>query len=283
MSNLKIDLGCGSCKKQETIGIDIQPYPGVDYVLDLQTESLPFPDQSVAYVYSSHFLEHLVDLSNVFFEISRVCVDGAKVELWTPYAWSNSAFIYDHKLFLNEDHYLHMCVWFPEHWEKILKARWLLKEFVYVIEPDVLTEIYRNNVSLDFAIKYYKGIVKEFGVFIEVCHEYEGSTVQPQRTFAFDRSAERQPIKPDSQKNVNPDTLNNAIKWFSLTAEQEQSQPQLWHAQVKIEQLQYQLQQTQAELLAAQTTIATIQTSKFWKLRTAWLNLKRAMGRATDG
>lgn len=40
MNKLKIDLGCGSCKKQETIGIDIHPEPDVDYVVNLQTETL---------------------------------------------------------------------------------------------------------------------------------------------------------------------------------------------------------------------------------------------------
>lgn len=215
MSYLKIDLGCGSCKKEGTVGVDILAQPGVDYVLNLQIEPLPFPDQSVDYVYSSHCLEHISDPTRVFAEISRVCADGAKLELWTPYAWENSAFIIDHKLFFNEDHYLHMCVWFVDFWEKILKARWLLKEFTYIVEPDVLVELYKNQISLDFAIKYYKGVVKEFCANIEVKRSYKGEIIQPKKTFAVSRFADRYPIKSKSSKNLKLNELKEAIKWFS--------------------------------------------------------------------
>ena len=282
MSNLKIDLGCGSCKKEGSIGIDIQAQPGVDFVLDLQVEPLPFADGSVDYVYSSHFLEHITNLANIFSEISRVCSDGANVEFWTPYAWSNSAFIFDHKLFLNEDHYLHMCTWFPEHWAKLLNARWLLKEFTYIIETETLIELYNNNISLDFALKYYKGIVKEFGTFIEVRNGYEGAAFQPIRTFATDRSSQRYPIEPNYKNNINPDAIKNAIEWFA-SAHLAQLQVPLKETQVELEQvLKSQFQQTQTELEKAQVTIAAMQTSKFWKLRTAWFNFKRGMGIATD-
>jgi predicted SAM-dependent methyltransferase len=55
-SNLRIDLGCGSCKKPGTLGVDIQSIPGVDHAVDLDKNPLPFEDNSVAYVHSSHFL-----------------------------------------------------------------------------------------------------------------------------------------------------------------------------------------------------------------------------------
>ncbi|NEQ78567.1 MAG: methyltransferase domain-containing protein [Okeania sp. SIO2C9] len=161
MNELRIDLGCGSSKKEGTIGIDQQGISGVDYVLDIQTQPLPFLNQSVGYVHSSHFLEHIENPIYIFQEISRVCRDGAELEFWTPYTWSNSAFVFGHKSFLNEDHYLHMCVWHPDFWAQALKARWLLKEITYIIEPKALIDIYRNKISLDFALNYYKNIVRE--------------------------------------------------------------------------------------------------------------------------
>lgn len=215
MTYLKIDLGCGSCKKEGTIGLDIFAQPGVDYVLNLETEPLPFPDQSVDYVYSSHCLEHLTNPTKLFAEISRVCVDGAKLEIWTPYAWENSAFIIDHKLFFNEDHYLHMCVWFVDFWEKILNARWLLKEFTYIVEADILVELYQSKISLDKAIRYYKGVVKEFCVNIEVKRGYKGETIQPKKFFAVQRFAERYLIPSKSSKNIKENELNEAIEWLS--------------------------------------------------------------------
>lgn len=291
MNKLKLDLGCGSRKKNKTIGIDIHPQPGVDYVLDLQTQPLPFPDQSVEYVHSSHFLEHIENPVKVFTELSRVCVEGAELEFWTPYAWSNSAFIYGHKQFFNEDHYLHMCVWNPNFWETALKARWLLKEITYIIDSDVLVELYKNKIPLDFALKYYKGIVREFGVFIEIHHNYQGEELQPIRTFAVERSSRRYPVKTMFELNPNPIDLKDALKWFSsVEVEQQLFQPQptppegeelpsqLQPNQTELEQLQYQLQYTQAQLQQARAVIAAMQATKFWKLRDSWFKFKKLMG-----
>jgi SAM-dependent methyltransferase len=215
MSYLKIDLGCGSCKKEGTVGLDIQAQLGVDYVLNLQTDPLPFPNQSVEYAYSSHCLEHIVDPTHLFSEIGRVCIDGAKLEFWTPYAWENSAFIIDHKLFFNEDHYFHMCVWYVDFWEKILGSRWLLKELVYIIEPNILVELYKHKLNLDFAIRYYKGIVKEFCAIMEVKREYKSKTIQPKKNFAISRSSKKYPIKSIVSENVTSSDIKRAIEWFS--------------------------------------------------------------------
>lgn len=196
----KIDLGCGGCKREGTIGIDSFPQPGVDYVLNLTSDPIPLPDRSVDKVYSSHFLEHVQDndwTGHIFPEISRVCVSGAELELWTPYNWSNSAFIMGHRKYINEDDYFHLCVWHYQVWEATLKARWLLREICYVIPTDVLVDLHRHGVSLDFALHYFKGIVQEIGVFIEVQHDYDGPPVEPKRTFAITRDSEHYPVKPD--------------------------------------------------------------------------------------
>ena len=57
MQYLKLDIGCGGNKKPGTLGLDYVQQPGVDYVIDLQTEKLPFASRSVEYIHSSHFLE----------------------------------------------------------------------------------------------------------------------------------------------------------------------------------------------------------------------------------
>ena len=292
MNKLKLDLGCGTRKKPKTLGIDIHPQPNVDYVVNLETEPLPFPDQSVEYIHSSHFLEHIDNPINVFKEISRVCIEGAELEFWTPYAWSNSAFIYGHKHFLNEDHYLHMCVWNSAVWESALNARWLLKEITYIIDPDILIELYKNKVTLDFALKYYKGIVREFGVFIEVHHNYTGEELRPIKTFAVERSAKRYPVKPTSEANVNLSDLNEAFNWFSSwevgqqlfpippTPPAEELPSELQLNQTEVESLKSQLQYTQAQLQQAYSVIAAMQMSKFWKLREVWLKFKQVMGKS---
>ncbi|MBK9063605.1 MAG: methyltransferase domain-containing protein [Acidobacteria bacterium] len=191
MKDLRIDLGCGSAKKDGTIGLDIQAAPGVDQVVDLVNAPLPFPDRSVAYVHSSHFLEHVKDPTRIFAEITRVAADGATLEFWTPYAWENSAFIIDHKMFFNEDHYLHICVWFVDFWEEILKARWLLKEITYVIHPDVAVDLHRRRIPIDHALRYFKGVVKEWGVRMEVRRDKPAPETRPLRTLALERNGER--------------------------------------------------------------------------------------------
>ena len=44
--SLKIDLGCGSNKKEGYVGVDILDVPGVDYVTDLSKDPLPFDDRN---------------------------------------------------------------------------------------------------------------------------------------------------------------------------------------------------------------------------------------------
>jgi glycosyltransferase involved in cell wall biosynthesis len=65
----------------------------------------------------------------------------------------------------------------------------------------------------------------------------------------------------------------------------EQSQSQLQQTQTALEQSQSQLQQTQtaleqsqSQLQQTQTEIIQLKSSKFWKLRTQWFNLKRFLG-----
>ncbi|OCQ91462.1 hypothetical protein BCR12_11570 [Limnothrix sp. P13C2] len=73
----------------------------------------------------------------------------------------------------------------------------MLREICYVIPTDVLVDLHRHGVSLDFALRYFKGIVQEIGVFIEVQHDYDGPPVEPKRTFAITRDSEHYPVKPD--------------------------------------------------------------------------------------
>lgn len=96
---MKIDIGCGGFKKDGFIGIDILPIPGIDYVADLRKEPLPFVDNSVDEVFTSHFLEHLEidDVVKVMEEIHRVCQGGAKVEIHVPHFSGFSNFCEFHK------------------------------------------------------------------------------------------------------------------------------------------------------------------------------------------
>jgi len=55
---MTVDLGCGAHKRGD-IGIDRVPGPGVDHVLTLGFDPLPFPDASVAEFFAYDLLEHI--------------------------------------------------------------------------------------------------------------------------------------------------------------------------------------------------------------------------------
>jgi len=99
-SGLKIDLGCGSTKKNNFIGVDVNYYPGVDYTADLE-EGLSFiSDNSVDEYFSSHFLEHVQNFEGLLKEIYRTIKPNGKIEIIVPH-FSNPYYYsdYTHKRF----------------------------------------------------------------------------------------------------------------------------------------------------------------------------------------
>lgn len=89
---MNLHLGCGSVILPGWLNVDLQPYPGVERVLDVR-EGLPFKD--VAYIFSEHFLEHL-DLDDALAllrECRRVLREDGVLRLTTPnldWVWATS-------------------------------------------------------------------------------------------------------------------------------------------------------------------------------------------------
>jgi SAM-dependent methyltransferase/MoaA/NifB/PqqE/SkfB family radical SAM enzyme len=81
---IRVDLGCGTRKPEGFIGVDRYALTGVDIVADLN-QSLPFHDNSVDLVLSSHGLEHVNSLQETMKEIYRICRHGAQVCIIAPY------------------------------------------------------------------------------------------------------------------------------------------------------------------------------------------------------
>jgi SAM-dependent methyltransferase len=116
--NLKLDLGCGIFKRPGYLGIDRRRFEGVDGVTDLTKKLwifedpklgdvplVPFPaggftlpDNCVAEVHCSHFLEHLdhnqqrPERVRFMNEMWRVLVPGGKATIITPHWASNRAY-----------------------------------------------------------------------------------------------------------------------------------------------------------------------------------------------
>ena len=82
---MNIDLGCGNNKKEGFTGIDMIDDPAVDIHADIDKEGIPLGDNEVDHLYTSHFLEHTKNLGFIIQEISRVCKNGATVEIKVPH------------------------------------------------------------------------------------------------------------------------------------------------------------------------------------------------------
>lgn len=107
---LKIDLGCGFSKPTGFLGIDnltgknsqIQDhhnYP--DLLMDLNSFSLPFPDNSCVEIRASHFLEHS-NIDHIINEVFRLLKPKKFFLFAVPYANSAEGMYPGHNLFLTE-------------------------------------------------------------------------------------------------------------------------------------------------------------------------------------
>jgi hypothetical protein len=76
----------------------------------------------------------------------------------------------------------------------MLGGRWLLRKIVYAIPRETVTEIEGAGFSLDFAVKYFKGVVNEFGVEIEFQSDPATAPVTPERVYVVDRHGEQRPL-----------------------------------------------------------------------------------------
>jgi hypothetical protein len=122
LRGIKLDLGCGINKRAGFLGVDRRSFPGVDGVTDLRQKHWLFegpqlgsvklvavttpdgrtgfmlPDNSVAEVHCSHFLEHLdhnqakPERARFMNEVWRVLVPGGKATIITPHWASNRAY-----------------------------------------------------------------------------------------------------------------------------------------------------------------------------------------------
>jgi SAM-dependent methyltransferase len=201
----RIDLGCGAAKREGFTGLDYVALPGVDHVLDLTKDRFPFDDHTVDEVFSAHFLEHIVEPNHVLSEIGRVCRDGAKIEIWTPYAFSNEAFVYGHEHFLTEVMWTHFCVSHRDVFLDMLLGRWQLESFTSVIPIEIQADLARNDVTLDFAVRYLKDVVEEFGVEIEFRTEVDIPPRLPKRLWTDTRLGIRRDLATTQRPDPPPE------------------------------------------------------------------------------
>lgn len=100
---IQLNIGCGPKSEKDFIGIDVRDC-GQEIIWDVR-QGIPFPDNSVDMIYTSHFLEHLDndEAEDFFRENYRVLKKGGKTAHVLPHATDPTAFYFDHKTFWNEE------------------------------------------------------------------------------------------------------------------------------------------------------------------------------------
>lgn len=164
----RIELGCGTHKREGFYGIDIAQGGAVDLVLDIEDNPLPFADDSVEYVYTSHAFEHLTNYQHVLREIMRVCRTDATVEIWTPYGKSNDGFLFGHTTFITETHFKHVCFEYDRFYLGDAHGFFDWKRSRYVLFPGISETLAGLGISMTFALDHMFNIALEWGVFLNV-------------------------------------------------------------------------------------------------------------------
>ena len=126
---LKIELGGGSNQKPGFINVD--KAAGAEVCIDMESQRLPFDDDSVAEVYSCHALEHIRNLIHIYREILRVCRVGARVEIRVPHQFQSQAMCYDHKCTISRVQVADWCENAVEFWSGPVPKKLKLLEEEY--------------------------------------------------------------------------------------------------------------------------------------------------------
>jgi len=103
---LKLDLGCGRNKREGYVGVDADSGVGADIVASAL--DLPFEDESVDEVHSSHLVEHFdpSDAQKFFDEVFRVLKKGKTAYIKVDRDWTSKRLLRknpEHKYRYTED------------------------------------------------------------------------------------------------------------------------------------------------------------------------------------
>ena len=166
--SLRLDLACGSNKKDGFTGVDLHQVEGVDVAHDLRVTPWPWEDGSVEEVNCSHFLEHLSGVERVGFmnELYRILAPGAQATIITPY-WNNMRAVQDpsHQWPpVSEGSYLY----FNENWRKANGLEHYLGltcNFDFAYGYSINGEwANRNEEARAFAVRHYMNVVDDLHV-----------------------------------------------------------------------------------------------------------------------
>jgi SAM-dependent methyltransferase len=107
---LCLNFGCGQRPIENTVGVDFaEDLPEDVQLVDLFSTPWPWADDSVSFVFASHFIEHIPNWDTFFAELYRVMKPGGRCAFLTPHesstrAWQDP----DHKQAISAERYQYL-------------------------------------------------------------------------------------------------------------------------------------------------------------------------------
>jgi hypothetical protein len=88
----QLNFGCSRKDiKPDMINLDIREYDGVDIVIDVLKEKMPFKKDQFKYVHMVAILEHIQEWEKVLYALRPYCADGCVIFIDVPYYNSANA------------------------------------------------------------------------------------------------------------------------------------------------------------------------------------------------
>jgi SAM-dependent methyltransferase len=110
MDKIALDLGAGKSKVNhegyKTLGVDIRNFDGIDIVMNLGKENIPFEDSSIDLISANHLFEHFYpeQLFHCIDECWRVLKPTGYLHIEVPKAGTPAYYLHpDHKIQFIED------------------------------------------------------------------------------------------------------------------------------------------------------------------------------------
>jgi hypothetical protein len=88
---MNLNLGCGKDIRKGYINIDCFYAEGVDKIIDLNETPYYFQNNSVEEIIMQDILEHLENITEIMYELIRICKDKAIIKIRVPHFKSPNA------------------------------------------------------------------------------------------------------------------------------------------------------------------------------------------------
>ena len=115
-SPLILDLGCGSAKRLDSIGVDKYRGSSANILADMDAPYLPFRDGIFDSVSMTDALEHTADVLSTLSEIARILKPGGEFTARVPHFTSIHAFSdFTHRHFFSVEALRHLTGGYPQY------------------------------------------------------------------------------------------------------------------------------------------------------------------------